>query len=384
MIIVIEILIFFLIKISNQKSNWILTENDELISLDKNKIKNFFKNSYHPELGWSTLTKKKIIEKTNNGHIEILFDKKGSRYIDTKFTKTDYSIYGDSYALSRNVGAKHSVQYFLSQKLNSNIDNYGVGGYGIDQVYKLIQNNITKDKNKNIIIIIVPETIVRIRSYWSHYYSFKNYFAFKPIFNLIDDNLIETKNYLFDKNKIFDIKNNLNFIRKNDFFYKYKYKKFVFKFPYLFNLFSKRKSLILYKCLKNLKKKNLNAYLRPHIMKNNFQIQTELYKDSYSKELLSKIFFSIKNLCDKNNKKYLIFFAPQLFDIQNQMYKDINYTTYVNYLKKKGLKIYDLTNNFESKKNLFVHQDHLGYHYNKYGNKILADKISNIISLLDG
>ena len=73
-----------------------------------------------------------------------------------------------SYSLSRYANQNESIQFFLEKYNKSKILNYGAGNYGLDQV--LIKIKTKKLKGiENVIIIVVPETIVRIQSYWKHF-----------------------------------------------------------------------------------------------------------------------------------------------------------------------------------------------------------------------
>lgn len=387
LIILIELVLHIILINNSKKSNWIILSKDQYFDYNKNKITNFIKSSYHPQLGWSYLNKLKINEKTNNGNITINFNNYGSRVCKTHFKKKEISLYGDSYAISRNVNDDESLQYFLSLRSKSNIQNYGVGGYGIDQTLDLLRINIKRDTSKKIVLVLVPETIARIKSYWGHYYSFKNYLSFKPIYHVKNNKLKYTKNFLNNKKNFYEINKKIKTIQDTDYFYKKKFLKLMFKFPYILNIFSILKLKILIKILMNLYKDSLNDYIRPMIMKNNYLFQKSLYKDNDTKKLMSLIIMEIKKICDLNKKQLYIFFAPQKFDIENNFYKNNDYNNFLKSLKRKNINIFNCLNLFRSGEDLdkfYVHQDHLGYHLNKKGNSFLANKIYKIIYQLDG
>ena len=54
--------------------------------------------------------------------------------------------------------------------------------YGVDIWNAYEFSYLLNDKPKLIVFAFVPETIVRINSYWKHYSEFGNKFGFKPFF----------------------------------------------------------------------------------------------------------------------------------------------------------------------------------------------------------
>ena len=62
------------------------------------------------------------------------------------------------------------------RKIKSNVKNFGVGNYGLDQSY-LKYLKYKKFKNQIIIFNFVPETIARINSHWKHYRELEIYMA---------------------------------------------------------------------------------------------------------------------------------------------------------------------------------------------------------------
>ena len=79
------------------------------------------------------------------------------------------------------------------KKQKTNIKNYGVGNYGLDQSYLRYTKN-KNDKAKVVIFAVGPETIRRNLSLWKHYYEFGNIFYFKPAYLLDKKGKIKKKN----------------------------------------------------------------------------------------------------------------------------------------------------------------------------------------------
>ena len=53
-----------------------------------------------------------------------------------------------------------------------NIRNYGVGNFGVDQAILKYINLPNNNEADHIILSFVPETILRVHSYWKHYIEF--------------------------------------------------------------------------------------------------------------------------------------------------------------------------------------------------------------------
>ena len=60
--------------------------------------------------------------------------------ISSRFSSNKISVFGDSFAFCRYVNDDETWENFLEKKIKSNVYNYGVGNYGIDQSFlKYIQ-----------------------------------------------------------------------------------------------------------------------------------------------------------------------------------------------------------------------------------------------------
>ena len=102
--------------------------------------------------------------------------------------KSYISSYGDSLTFCRYVNDNETWQFYLSKKLKTNIKNFGVGNYGLDQSYLRFKKN-KKNKIDNPKIIIFGfgiETIRRNLSVWKHFFEFGNLYNFKPRYKRIN------------------------------------------------------------------------------------------------------------------------------------------------------------------------------------------------------
>ena len=101
---------------------------------------------------------------------------------NSNLDRAPYLIFGDSFALTRQVQDNETICYYLGQKFHQYFPNYGVGNYGLDQAFLRAKKISSSAK---YLFIVVPETIVRINTRWRHLHETGNIFGFKSMFLLI-------------------------------------------------------------------------------------------------------------------------------------------------------------------------------------------------------
>jgi len=361
----IEIFIFlFLKKYSSVK--WLIL--NQKIKFDKNKFNNFKKNIYNEKLGWDY----KYQKKNKN-----LITKKGFRKSNYSHKKNSILAFGDSYTYCRQVKDNQTWEEMISKKKNTFIANYGVGNYGLDQAF--LKFNLTRKRRETKVILFgfVPETICRIQSSWKNYLEFGNLHGFKPSVELIDNKLKFKKNFLRKNISFLQLSKLVEKIKDNDRFYKDKFLKYSFSFPYFFS-FTKNFyfNLIIFKKILLSNKKVITLIeedMFPTIMENNIKFSHNLYVEEYSKRLMNKlIMYIFKKTKKKKLKCYFIVF-PQLFDLKLKTRKN-----YQNFFKTfNNNNIIDLTSVFLKQKNikkLFIN-DKYGGHLSKKGNQLVAKEL---------
>ena len=374
-----ELVFYIFLKKKSLKFKWLLFDKNIYPNIDQSKLKKFYNTSFNKELGWD--------RKRNSGGIEIgvngvktyfNIDSNGSRKTTNKFTNKPIGIFGDSYAFSRCVNDNESIQFFLEKKLKRKVLNFGVGNFGIDQALIKFEKSILKHKFDDVILIFVPETICRIRSRWKHYLEFGNTFAFKPSFEIKNKRLYLKKNLLnkFD-NKSILLKKGKS-LSNNDFFYKKKFKKKILKFPFLIRfIYNYDNSLKLFYYIFRSKNKDDRYYQKAFsiIMKHNLKLSHQLYNDHKSKFLMTKILKRFNQKCKKKSIKFSAIVIPQKIDLELRTKK-----YYINFFKSfYNDSVYDISKFFLKKsKNLYI-DDLYGGHLNKFGNKKIAEIISNFI-----
>jgi len=370
--IIIELIIRKIILNINRHFQWLIIKKDEKPVLSKTGLQKFFSHGYDSELGWD--------RKPNTSHEEIgkygktfwSIDEKGCRknsFVETN--KIKISCYGDSFTFGRQVNDDETWEYYLSELTNSNVLNFGVGNYGVDQALLKLKREFSKNPTELVILGVVPDTIQRILSVWKHYYEYGNTFGFKPRYKISKNELVVVKNYINTESKFKNYKNFLNEIKKEDYFYKNKFKKEIITFPYSINF------------LKNFKR-NFGIILRVYknkdaleiIMKRNLEWRIKLFNDNKSTNLLVKIIQEYVNFSKQVNFEPIFVFLPQKDDIlfikrNFNFYKDT-----VNEIRKIHDLIYidilDELLEYENLNELYSENSEYGGHYSRLGNEIVA------------
>lgn len=393
----IEILAYVSVLYTNKKFQWLIMQKDENPKLSKEGLQKFFEHGYDSELGW--------IRKPNTTHEE-----KGKDGI-TKWTINDYggrnnlefekinskiSTYGDSFTFCRQVNDDGTWQHWISKLQNTNVKNFGVGNYGLDQTLLRLKREFPNNKTETVIIGVVPDTISRIVSIWKHYYEYGNTFGFKPRFILKNEILELLKNPIDDKTKFIDYRDYINEIKKNDFFYKKKFLKEKLYFPYSLLLFKNMKrnfSLIFWIFLTQIYKKigkdtnEIEWKPMQIIMKINLKWRIKLYENKKTVDLFRRIIEEFVSYSKRNNFKPMFVFLPQKDDILFIKKHRHFYEEFVNDISKiENLVVVDIAKNLIPEENLdelYSDQNDYGGHYSKLGNKKIANlldqKLRNIV-----
>ena len=385
--IVLEAIFRYLIFKVNRVFQWLILQKDEYPKLPLKELEKFFEHGYDQELGW--------VRKPNTEHNEIGENSRVTKWTtnsNASRTNPDFddmhseiSCYGDSFTFCRQVNDNETWEHYLSKSLNTNIQNFGVGNYGIDQSLLYLKKNFQKNKTNIIILAVVPDTISRIVSVWKHYYEYGNTFGFKPRFFLQKNNLVLNKNPINSQEKFSNYEKYLEEIRNNDFFYKNKFRKEKISFPYSITVFrnAKRNFRIIYWVLKiqNLKKKGIDTKeidWNPMkiIMEINLKWRLRLFKDSETTKLLKEIIQEFSDFVKTNESKPVFAFLPQKDDL---IFIKKNHNFFQNFLNElnsiKDLHIIDFTNILVKDPNLdelFSDNNEYGGHYSKYGNEVIA------------
>jgi hypothetical protein len=372
----IELILIFVIRYLLSEIPWIISDRDEYPEFKKKKIKSFLRKTFDINLGWNWKPKskhqEKIFSKTNKIFFGNFGERKGTEIKKSK--KIDhFASFGDSFVFCRYVKNNETWQEQMTKKTSIHGLNLGVGNFGLDQIYLKYLNTKLPKNIKTIFIGFVPETLSRCLCSWKHYHEFNNIYGFKPKFINHKNGLKLISNPIKNENSFKNIKEIINKIKKNEFFYKEKFVNYKFNFPYTLSLLNNPKynfQLIFYSILKilNLNKNKVHELvIRENCFKNDIY-----FRSKKKNSLIKKIMIEIKKKSLERGEKVIYLVFPQKHDmsLKKKNYHDFFVTN------KKKFNIIDFTEIFE-KKNLddIYLPDQYGGHLTPYGNKIVAETI---------
>jgi hypothetical protein len=384
--VLIEILCYLTVRFVNKKFQWMIIGKDETPKLSKEGLEKFFEHSYDEELGWVRKPKTSHEEKGKEGIIKWNVNSIGAR-INPKFENKEsiISCYGDSFTFGRQVKDSQTWEHYLSKLTNSNVQNFGVGNYGIDQSLIRMKREYSSNPTKIVILAVVPDTISRIMSMWKHYYEYGNTFAFKPKFIIKNNELQLINNQIDNKEKFYEYEKFLPKIKKYDYFYFKKFKKEKIQFPYLITILKNPKrnlriiSKVIFKELSKKNKEKKEYDLMNIIMEINLKWRLKLFENYNAITLLNKIIKEFVTFSEKNNFQPVFIFLPQKDDLifikkkYNFMKKTINEITNIT-----KINYVDIIDEFLESQNLdeyYSDDNDYGGHFSKEGN----EKIASII-----
>lgn len=388
-----EIFLIHIVKFFRKDFQWLITSQDERPKLDPIGLNSFISKSYDPMLGWVRKKNSVGIEKGEKGEVNFQIDEKGARK-NSNSNKYEPTIacFGDSYTFCRQVENDETWEYFLSEILETGVLNFGVGNYGLDQALIRYKNADLPTSIDTVIMAVVPETICRIQSYWKHYLEFGNTFAFKPRFILKNGNLKLLTNPMGNKTDFSIYQEKLPLIQKNDRFYKEKFRKFQFRFPYTISFFRnpsrniKLFNALFLRAIKRMLGQSDNATEdQPfrYIMESNIQLAHKLYKEKQSKDLFYALVNNfIRHALSRGHKPFFIM-LPQLVDFHVINRTGLNgYSDFIQNIRIPGSQIFDFTQQFSKLDDLgsYYVNDKYGGHISKKGNKLIASTLAMILS----
>ena len=382
-----EIILYLASKLSNKYFQWLIIFKDQHPKFNKNEVNSFFINSFDKKLGWIRKPNTSGVEFSKFDKTSFSINENGSRDNPNNIhSVNDIFTYGDSFTFCRQVNNEFTWQSNLSLLANKNVLNFGVGNFGIDQANLRYKSETKNLCDKIIIMGVVPETILRIHSYWKHYLEYGNVLAFKPRYILDNNALKLIENIISTKEDLINYKKHLSHIKKYDYFYKKKFKKDIIKFPYsLYYLKTFKRNLpLLISVLIMIFCKKLNIFKslfykihKKFVLEKNTHLASELFNKKNPTKLLQLIIEDFNKYSLTNKSKPLLLIIPQLCDLESiKKNKSCYYAIFFKKLKK-NINILDMTETFLLQNNfydLYVDDKH-GGHINEEGNKIISTKV---------
>lgn len=355
----------------------IVKRKDNLPEFDRERLQRFFAQGFDPELGWVRKPNTKGKEKGLGTLVEWNVNHFGARS-NLKYDSlpAKISVFGDSFAFARQVEDNETWCYFLSQKINQNVLNFGVGNYGIDQSLLRLEREFNTHPTRYVVICVVPDTISRIMSCWKHYYEYGNHFGFKPRFKLDhEQNLVLVKNFIDSEEKFYKYGAYLPEIQAEDYFFKQKFKKDLILFPYAYH-FSKNIVRNLRLLFETIVCQSLTAP-PPSIMEINLRWRVNLFSNSEATDLFKSLIKYYSFLAEKLNFKPYLFILPQKDDVSYINSHHHYYRKFINDVNSI-VPTFDFYEELSAQGELnkyFCENSAYGGHLSKLGNSLFSDYV---------
>jgi len=332
---------------------------------DKNEFSVAGARMFHPFLGWD-YPPDIIYQDVDN--ITYHHGSLGERLTCSSYKDTLVATYGDSFTYCANARDDCTWQTFLAKRLNQNVLNFGVGGYGTDQA--VLKHELQKQIHTKIVMLcILPENINRVVNIYRPFYTYNDPLQLtKPIFVKKGGELILVPNPLQSVDDIHKLDDPafMRELSKHDYWYQLDQKLPDFSFPWIVSLFHWRDA-VLNQIGVSLPSA-MSAFLKPHYPWNLFD---EDYPLSVMRHLVDR--FVINALA--RGSFPIIVIMPHKDYIQESMDYGINRVSrLVEYLTVQKYSFIDavqiIANMKPSKSKL---EEMYQGHATAEGNKVLAD-----------
>ena len=367
---------------------WLITPADELPEFDPLLIEKYSELSFDKDLGWVRRPGTQGREETAQGEKTFTLDKNGCR------TNPDYAgkpsriaAFGDSFTFCRLVDDRETWPYYLSGLADTNVLNFGVGNYGIDQAVLRLDREIGNLESEFVILGFVPETISRIHSYWRHYFEYGNILAFKPRFTLSDGKLTHHPPAIKRLEDFTHYADRLKEIQALDIFYKRKFRRDLLFFPHLPKIIRqwRRTIPIFFHLIKGKLTGAADGGFREAfqvVMRENARISALLYENHEAKELLVAVVKRFVATCEAAGCKPILLIIPQPVDLERISKGRQDYSEFYQSLAAY-LPVLDLTDRFRAildPSSLYI-EGKLGPHPSPLGNRLIAEAIMDTFFL---
>jgi hypothetical protein len=384
-----ELLIRLFVKWVRKHFQWLITSEDEIPVLDSKALAKFYITGYDAELGWVRKPNTENKERGKYGATTYHIDSEGARAnSEHKHLPLRAICYGDSFTFCRQVNDNETWPWQLSELIQGNIINFGVGNYGLDQAILRMERESLKHIAPITLMGIVPSTIVRILCSWKHYNEYGNTFAFKPRFDLNQEELFLIPNPIDSEVKYSDYARYLPQIRATDYFYKSKFRRELITFPYLYNTLKNplrnlpiMAAFTAAKLLGSCASQNLKDYPLQKIMQINLNLRVDLFQGKYPLNLLLALVERFKQDVNGYKSAPVFILLPQKDDL---LFVKSRYNYYSDAMDKirKKVHVIDLTDRILAQNDLDtlysddgVYGGHLSNAGNALAAKIIYEKL---------
>lgn len=398
-IFLLEFALAFLIKWLRRDFQWLITRADLVPRIDQASLGRFLQHGFSAELGWerkpgtskteeiktvgecrrhvatSTYTISTTGERFNPGHEKM---------------PVVITTYGDSFAFSRHVNDQETWQWHLSELTGTNVVNYGVGNYGLDQACLRLESKFPGRPSRIVIMMVVPETISRIVNLWKHYSEYGNLLGFKGRFLRGHSGLQWKPNPVQKPEDFSRIESLAADIQKNDDCFKKKFLPDMLAFPYTVTWLrnpGRHIPLVGSLCLRELYSlfgwNDEDVRNRPWqlVLERNFSFVRQLYRDKNTVALMADIVRRFHYFVTQSGAVPVFVMAPYLHDIYYLKQKGCYYRDFWASVSKEFCCL-DLAETFlkDSAPERFFVSSFNAAHFSAEGNRRAAEAIREHLS----
>lgn len=371
---------------------WLIVPRDLAPPIPADLVEQYMERSFDPELGWLRRPGSIGSDRGDDGVTQFHIDANGCRRNPGyEESSSQVAVFGDSYAFCRLAADDETWPHFLSETLGTNVRNFGVGNYGIDQALLRLERELPSLDGRLVIMCIVHESIARAHSFWKHYFEYGNVLAFKPRFVLDKGQLVGYPPPMQSRADFASYRDRLSEIQKLDRFYRTKFVPDLLRFPYVLRIIARwrRHAPILWHLVQGTVLGRGESGRRSAIRvvaEENRRATAKLFADPEACELLTEILKRFARDCLEAGRTPLLLVLPQPVDVEwRASGRDRSEQYFIEI--GKHLPTLDLTNfvlRYPNWRSLYV-GGHLGLgpHFNAAGNRIVAEAVAGRLTELD-
>jgi len=303
---------------------WLIVPRDAHPVIAPEAIEKYARLSFDADLGWARKPGTTGLDASPEGDAEFAIAADGAR-VNPGYEGRDSEIvvFGDSYAFCRLVGDHETWPHALSGLCDTNVRNFGVGNYGLDQALLRYERQARDHRGCIVIMAVVPETVVRVHSYWKHFYEYGNTLAFKPMFRIDGDSLELLPCAVQDARQIADPTRWSDAVRRHDRFYREKFLPDIIRFPACLSIARRwrRHGRILLELLSGVVVGEFDAARRRAfsiVLDENHRHQRRLFADRDAIELLRRLVARFDRIARDHGATPRLVVIPQPRDLADR------------------------------------------------------------------
>jgi hypothetical protein len=387
----IEGALYLLVRALRPGFQWLIRPADAAPAIDPELVRQHMQRSFDPELGWVRPPDSMGADKGDGVSVPYRIDSRGCRFnpgFDGK--PSEVAVFGDSFAFCRLVPDGETWPHYLSAALGTNVRNFGMGNYGVDQALLRFERELPRLDSRIVVMNIVHESVARVHSYWKHYFEYGNVLAFKPRFELKEGRLVHHAPAMRTAEDFANYRAQLGRIQGLDRFYRAKFSRDLLAFPYLPKLirrWNRHVPILFHLAIGALTGRRAAGRRKAIgvIAKENGRVTAAMFADAEARALLTEVLRRFAERCTAAGRIPLLVVLPQPVDAEWRATGRDASRAY--FAELAGiLPVLDLTDTvlrWPSWRALFVGgPDGLGPHFTAEGNKAVADAVARRIAEL--